>query len=86
MRIRIQEVSFKADIHITGTYFSFFVYFPLMMIFYRFLFLFLDFPRVSIDDQNPLRIEEGDTAVMSCQVTKNDIKFTFCVLFVESWD
>ena len=55
-----------------------------MMIFYRFLFLFLDFPRVSIDDQNPLRIEEGDTAVMSCQVTKNDIKFTFCVLFVES--
>ena len=29
----------------------------------------LDFPRVSIGPENPLRIEEGDTAVIHCQVS-----------------
>ena len=28
----------------------------------------LDFPRVSIGPENPLRVEEGDTAVLMCQV------------------
>ena len=27
-----------------------------------------DFPRVTIGQHNPLRLEEGDTAVLTCQV------------------
>ena len=31
----------------------------------------LDFPRVTIGQHNPLRIEEGDTAVLTCKVSWN---------------
>ena len=34
-----------------------------------YIFFSLDFPRVTIGQHNPLRIEEGDTAVLTCDVS-----------------
>ena len=34
-----------------------------------YLSIYSDFPRVRIEPDNPVRIEEGDTAVFVCQVS-----------------
>ena len=46
----------------------------LLKYFLSILKYFSDFPRVTIGHHNPLKIEEGDTAVLNCQVENCQVK------------
>ena len=41
-------------------------------------FMFADFPRVTVGPDNPLMVEQGDTAAMLCEVSYIDTSVDIC--------